>query len=38
MKVLSWQLEIVHILNEMFQNFLAAINDFCEEQVKRYSE
>lgn len=38
MKGLSWQVEIERILNEIFQNFLAAINDFCEEQVKQYSE
>lgn len=28
MKVLSWQVEIVCILNQIFQTFLAAINDF----------
>lgn len=38
MKVLSWQVEIACILNEIFQTFLAATNDFCEEQVKKYSE
>ena len=26
-KVLSWQIEIVHIRNQIFQTFVAAIND-----------